>query len=134
MEQPGRADIIDPESGEVIEEQLLAYLDAVVEVGGQQVVLEHKTAARAWSQDQLDFDLQVSLYLAMTGADSVRLQVLTKTKVPRLLVYDLQRTERELTEAVTIVCRVLDAIRAGPFWPSPGWACRECEYRRRCRG
>lgn len=134
VERPLCADVVDPESGEVLEEQLLAYLDAVVEVGGRKVVLEHKTAARAWSQDQLDFDLQVSLYLALTGADLLRLQVLTKTKVSRLLVHDLRRTEREMAEAVAIVCRVLDAIRAGAFWPSPGWACRECEFRRQCRG
>lgn len=52
-----RADIVDPDTGEVLEEQLLAYFEAVVEVAGKLVVLEHKTAARAWSQDQLDFDL-----------------------------------------------------------------------------
>lgn len=134
VERAVRADIVDPDTGEVLEEQLLAYVDAGVEVGGQLVVLEHKTAARAWSQDQLDFDLQVSLYLALTSADTVRLQVLTKTKVAKFLTYKLRRTEREMTEAVTIVCRVLDAIRAGAYWPSPGWACRECEFRKQCRG
>ena len=47
VEQAVRADIVDPDTGEVLEEQLLAYLDDVVELGGQLVVLEHKTAARA---------------------------------------------------------------------------------------
>lgn len=76
----------------------------------------------------------MSLYLALTGADVARLQVLTKTKVAKLLTYELRRTGREMTEAVTIVCRVLDAIRAGAYWPSPGWACPECEFRKQCRG
>ena len=134
VEAPVFADVVDPASGEVLEEQLLAYLDAVVEIDGKPVVLEHKTAARAWSRDQLEFDLQVSLYLALTGAQFLRLQVLTKTKVPKLLVHDLRRTERELVEAVEVVCRVLDAIRAGAFWPNLGWGCRECEFRRQCRG
>jgi hypothetical protein len=60
--------------------------------------------------------------------------VLTKTKVPKMLVHDLQRSEREQVEAVTIVCRVLGAIRAGAGWPNPGWACKDCEFRKECRG
>ena len=134
VEAPFYCDVVDPETGEVLEEQLTGYLDAVVRFGDAVVVLEHKTAARAWSQDQLDFDLQVGLYLAATGAARVRLQVMTKTRVPKLLVHDLVRCEREQREAVVIVCRVLQAIRAGAFWPAPGWACKTCEYRQRCRG
>lgn len=134
VEEAVHADIVDPDTGEIVEEQLVAYMDAVVEVDGKVAVLEHKTVARAWSRDQLEFDLQVSLYQALTDAEAVRLQVLTKTKAPKFLTYELRRTDREMIEAVTIVCRVLDAIRAGAFWPNPGWACRECEYRRQCRG
>lgn len=134
VEQQFVRDIIDPDSGELLEEQLVGYLDAVIEEGGRRLAVEHKTAAKAWSQDQLDHDLQVSLYQAMTGAEAVRLQVLTKTKVPRLLVHELQRDERQQVEAVRTVCRVLDAVRAGAFWPNRGWACRSCEYQRRCGG
>ena len=134
VEAPFYCDIVDPDTGEVLEEQLTGYLDAVVRFGDDFVVLEHKTAARAWSQDQLDFDLQVSLYQAVTDAARVRLQVLTKTRVPKLLLHDLVRSEREQREAVVIVCRVLQAIRAGAFWPAPGWGCKTCEYRQRCCG
>ncbi len=134
VEAPFYCDAIDPDSGEIVEEQLVGYLDAVVRFADDIVILEHKTAARAWSQEQLDYDLQVSLYLAATGAAKVRLQVMTKTKVAKLLVHELVRSEREQREAVVIVCRVLQAIRAGAFWPAPGWACKTCEYRKRCRG
>jgi uncharacterized protein YdbL (DUF1318 family) len=134
VESPFHADVVDPQTGEVLEEQLTGYLDAVVQDGERTIVLEHKTAARAWSQDQLDFDLQVSLYQGVTGADAVRLQVLTKTKVPKMLVHELVRTEREQQEAVGVVCQVLKAIRAGAFWPALGWSCKECEFRNRCRG
>jgi hypothetical protein len=134
VEAPFHADIIDPETGEVLEEQLTGYLDAVVQDGERTIVLEHKAAARAWSQDQLDFDLQVSLYQGVTGAEAVRLQVLTKTKVPKMLAHELVRTEREQQEAVGVVCQVLKAIRAGAFWPALGWSCKECEFRNRCRG
>jgi len=134
VEEAFSADIIDPVTGEFLEEGLTGYFDAIVEIGNEIVILEHKTAARAWSQDQVDFDLQVSLYQAVIDADRVRLQVMTKTKVAKFLTYDVCRTQRQQVEAVTIVCRVLDAIRARAFWPNPGWACRDCEFRVRCRG
>ena len=134
VEAPFYCDVVDPDTGEILEEQLTGFFDAVVRFGDDLVVLEHKTAARAWSQDQRDYDLQVSLYQAVCGAARVRLQVLTKTKVAKLLVHDLVRSEREQREAVVIVCRVLQAIRAGAFWPAPGWACKTCEYRKQCRG
>lgn len=128
------ADVADPHTGEFLEEQLTGFFDAVVQFGEKTVVLEHKTAARAWSQDQLDFDLQVSLYQAVTRTDAVRLQVMTKTKVAKFLTYDLCRTERQMTEGVEIVCGVLTAIRAGAFFPNPGWGCDGCEFRKLCRG
>ncbi len=132
VESAFACDVVTPETGEVLEEQLVGYLDAVVEDAGRLVVLEHKTAARAWSADQLEHDLQVSLYAAVTGADLVRLQVATKTKVPKLLTYDLTRTEKAQVEAVSVVCQVLKAIRAGAFWHSRGWQCKDCEFRARC--
>ncbi len=36
----------------------------------------------------------MSLYQAVTGAERGRMQALTKTKVPKLLVYDVTRQER----------------------------------------
>ena len=134
VEVPFFMDIIEPDNGVILEEQLTGYIDAVVRFGDDLVVLEHKTAARAWSQDQLDFDLQVALYQAATDAARVRLQVVCKTRVPKLMLHDLVRSQQEQREAVVIVCRVLDAIRAGAFWPAPGWACKTCEYRKQCRG
>ncbi len=125
-------DVIDPDSGEILEEQLVGAFDAVVEDAGKLVVLEHKTAARAWSADQLEYDLQVGIYQAVTGADLVRLQVLTKTKVAKFYVHDLVRTDAAQVEAVSVVCRVLKAIRAGAFWHNRGWQCKDCEYRSRC--
>ena len=132
VERAFHVDVVDPATGEVLEEQLVGYLDAVVEDAGRLLVLEHKTAARAWSQDQLEHDVQVGLYQAATGVDAVRLQVLTKTKAAKMLVHDLARNHRQQVEAVEVVCHVLKAIRAGAFWRQRGWACKECEFRVRC--
>ena len=134
VESAFSCDVVCPETGEILEEQLVGAFDAVVEDAGKLVVLEHKTAARAWSADQLEYDLQVGIYQGVTGADLVRLQVLTKTKVAKLMVHDLVRTEAAQVEAVGVVCSVVRAIRAGAFWRNRGWACKDCEYRARCGG
>ena len=132
VESAFSCDVVCPDTGEILDEQLVGAFDAVVEDAGKLVVLEHKTAARAWSADQLEYDLQVGIYQAVTGADLVRLQVLTKTKTAKMLLYDLTRAEKAQVEAVGIVCSVVQAIRSGAFWRNRGWACKDCEYRRRC--
>jgi len=132
VEQPFAVDLVDPRTGHMVEEQFTGVLDALVEVEGHQVILEHKTAAKKWSQDQLDHDLQAGAYLAAIPASCVRLQCLLKTKTPSLDTHDLIRSEPQKNEAIDVICRVLDAIRAGAFWRNRGWACRGCEFEKQC--
>ena len=134
VEQPFALDIADPTTGEVLEEQLVGALDAVVIQEGTRTVLEHKTAARRWSADQVRWDLQAGVYLAITDATSLRFQVLLKTTKPGYVSYDVTRGEEAGSEALLVVCRVLDAVRAGIWWPKRDWQCKGCEYRRRCGG
>ena len=134
VEQPFAVDIADPDTGEVLEEQLVGAIDAVVVDEGETVILEHKTSARRWSQDQLDYDLQAGVYLGVTDASLLRFQVLLKTRAPGFVTYDVTRTEEARVEALLVLCRVLDAIRAGIAWPNRGWQCRNCEYRTQCSG
>ncbi len=133
VEMPFALDIADPESGAVIEEQLVGVLDAIVVDGGVVEILEHKTAARRWSQIRLDHDLQLSVYLGVVEADRLRVNLLLKTRAPELVTCDVRRTAEQVDEAMLIVCRVLDAIRLGLFWPNRDWHCRDCEFRRRCQ-
>ena len=132
VEQPFAVDLVDPRTGHMVEEQFTGVLDALVEVEGHQVILEHKTAAKKWSQDQLDYDLQAGAYLAAIPATCVRLQCLLKTKTPSLDIQDLLRSASQKNEAIDVICRVLDAIRAGAFWRNRGWACRGCEFEKQC--
>jgi hypothetical protein len=50
----------DPDSGEVLDEQLVGTVDLVLRHGHRRTVVELKTAARKWSDDQLAIDLQVT--------------------------------------------------------------------------
>jgi putative RecB family exonuclease len=128
----------DPDTGEVLDEQLVGTMDLVVNEGGQRVVVEHKTAARKYGEDQLRFDLQVSGYKlaareAGMGEVGLRFQVITKTKIPAVQVTDLQRDHDDEQDFVRTAVGVLRAIDAGVSYPIRGWACRGCPYAHACR-
>ena len=132
VEQPFCVDVVDPATGAALEEQLIGYIDGVIEDDGTRILLEHKTAARRWPQDRLDFDLQVGTYLAVSNADAVRVQLLLKTKQAQVVSHHLTRTEQQKVEALEVLCRVLDGIRGGAFFKNRGWACKACNFRRQC--
>jgi putative RecB family exonuclease len=90
----------DPDTGEVLDEQLVGTMDLVILEDGRRVVVEHKTAARKYGEDLLRFDLQVSGYKlaareAGLGEVGLRFQVITKTKVPAVQVTGLTRDHQD---------------------------------------
>ena len=115
---------------------LIGAMDAVVEENGAPAVWELKTAAKRWSSDQLEYDLQPTTYQIAArsrGHDAqVKLIVTTKGKSPVVQVEKLVRhrgDERELAEVVFGVHR---AIAAGVDHPARGWQCRSCPYAGAC--
>lgn len=127
----------DPDTGEVLEEKLVGALDLVVWDGERRVVVEHKTAARRYSQDQLRYDLQPTAYkLAAAqlglGEVGVRLQVVTKTKEPAVQVEEVERGGRDVDDFLRTVVGVLRAVDVGAFYPVRGWQCRGCPYGHAC--
>lgn len=64
-----RADIKDPGTGDSV----VGYIDMVVELQGydKPIIIDLKTAARPYTQDQLDFSEQLTLYCAMKGKYAV---------------------------------------------------------------
>ena len=136
VEKEFRADIIDPATGEVMDKQMLGYLDALVMAGGELVVHEHKTAARKWSDRKIADDLQASIYLWATNASRLTFNVLMKTKMPRVDRHQTSRTEAEIELALQSVVNGLkgqqaglfEAKRVGPY----GNHCATCEFSRQC--
>ena len=115
---------------------LLGYVDLVDE---SKHIVDLKTAGRAKSSTALDTDLQLTLYSALwratTGTEEAGLRhdVLikpTKTRDARTQQVLTTRTEAQLSEALTLVGNVADAIEA-ECWPAnPGQSCGWCEYRK----
>ena len=95
VEQDFSVELHDPDTGEVLEEKLVGVFDLVVREGDRNVVVEHKSAARRWTADQLEYDFQVTGYQLAArqiglGEVGLRYQVVTKTKTPAVQVEDVQ--------------------------------------------
>ena len=120
-----------------MEEKLVGALDLVLREDAKHVVGEHKTAAKKWSKDQIEHEIQLAAYKMVGrklghGEVGIRLQVLTKTKKPKMIVENTDRTERDEREFVEIVVGVLRAIDARVFFPIRNGMCGGCTFQRRC--
>lgn len=135
-------ELSDPDTGEVLDEKLSGVMDLVVREGsrGNVVVVEHKTAARKWTRDQLDHDFQLTAYQIAArqklglGDVGLRYQVVTKTKVAAVQVEDVVRDDLADVDFLRTAAGVLRAIGSGSFWPVRSWACRSCQYAHACSG
>lgn len=128
----------DLDTGDPLEEQLVGTMDLVVREEGRAVVVEHKTAARRFTEDQLRFDFQPTAYKIAAresglGDVGLRFQVVTKTKVPAVQVAHISRNALDEADFIRIASGVLRAIDAGVSYPVRGWACRSCPYSAACR-
>ena len=136
VEQEFAVEIHDPSTGEVLP-PLVGRLDAVVEdLDGSFVVLEHKTAARRYSEAKLRWDLQATAYhfaSQQTGIEAgLTFQVLLKTKTPALEIYPVERSELDYKYLLHTIAGVHRAVRAGAFPPIRDWWCKGCQYAMPC--
>jgi CRISPR/Cas system-associated exonuclease Cas4 (RecB family) len=137
IETPFTAELFDPENGEVLDEQLVGVLDLVLVEGDRKVIVEHKTSARKYAQDQLDNDIQMSGYAfaakQLGWSDAIlRYSIVTKTKTPAVQVEDVLRGPLAEDDFLRTVVGVLRAIDAGVSYPVRGWQCRSCPFKTQC--
>lgn len=128
-------DLVDPETGEVLDVRLRGVID-LVEADG--TLVELKTAARAFDTGSLERHLQLSTYalvrfLATGAVPPLRIDALLKTKVPRLEHLSAARTVEDLAWTARLIESVARSIQAGCFFPNPSWRCGECEYFAHCQ-
>lgn len=137
VELPFQVSLHDPGTGELLEEKLKGVIDLLSEADGRRVVVEHKSASKKWTLDQLHYDFQPTAYqlaareLGM-GEVALRLQVVTKTKTPGVQIERLRRDEQDEADFMATVVGVLRAIDAGVSYPVRGWQCRSCPYAHVC--
>jgi RecB family exonuclease len=133
--------LVDQATGAVLDRDLVGTLDLVErDADGRLVVVDLKTAARKYSDLQVEASLQLSIYsyaTAMNGlADEaelrLRFDVLTKTKQPELHRYWTTRDRAANVRLYRLAAEVVAAVDAGIFPPRVGWPCQDCPVRSRC--
>ena len=148
VEVPFGLPVIHPGTGEVMpyEERIVGAIDLIAEDGGQVVVVDHKTAARTDQERAKRADLQMAVY-SIAARDMLRIeqvelryQNLVKTKIAKVGLQQIQRTEHDEAEAIDAVASGLELIHVAVAHPEGkrlmgrrrSWRCKECGYRRRC--
>lgn len=127
-----------PKTGEVLPVPLIGSIDAVVLAGGIGSVWELKTAAKKWSPEQLEHDLQITGYgiaARELGYDGARLEFIVVTKTAKAAVQRevAVRHGADEDELVDVIFSVHRAIRAGVDHRARSWACSTCQYAGACR-
>ena len=137
VEQPFSVAIPDPDTGRVLEEALVGAIDLLAEHQGRTVIVEHKTAARRFAQDRLQYDHQPTAYQFAARELGIRnpglaFQVLLKTRSPQVEFTTVTRSQDQEEEMLSTYTQVLKAVTQGIFWKNRGWMCGDCQYRYRC--
>jgi len=104
------------------------------------IINEFKTSSKAYSKDEIDKSLQLTLYQLAAKASGykcsevlLRFDVLIKTKILKFEQYYTVRNEDDERRAIRKIQKVWDGINKGVFIPNYGsWKCNCCSYRNAC--
>ena len=104
-------------------------------VEGQHIV-DHKTAAKSWTQDKLDSDIQATAYaFLMPSLSEINFHIAVKTIKPKIQILSTQRGAGDVLWWCQLVSQVIMQIQHGVAPPNPtGWHCSPtmCGYWQLC--
>jgi putative RecB family exonuclease len=106
------------------------------------IITDFKTSGRAYSNDEVDRNFQLTLYQMAAKANGysgreilLRFDCLIKTKTPKFEQYYSSRTEDDELRAVKKIIEVWNGISKNIFIPndsSSNWKCKWCAYKKAC--
>lgn len=104
------------------------------------IVVDWKTSSRAYSADEVDKNLQLTLYQLAVKQNGysdreilLRFDCLIKTKTPKFEQYYTTRSEVDERRLAKKILQVWDGISKGVFVPNDGhWKCKGCAYKKAC--
>ncbi len=120
---------------------VIGYIDLIEEdESGTIIITDHKASGRAYSNDETDKNLQLTIYqLAAKGNGYqdreilLKFDCLIKTKTPKFEQFYTSRSEIEEKRAIKKIHEVLKGINKEVFIPNDGhWKCKNCGFRRQC--
>lgn len=126
VEVPFEFKLEHPRTGKEFHIPIKGVIDLIEEdENGTLWVVDHKTAGRAYSEQQIAGDLQMLIYAAavkqldvVEGREALlRFDVLLKTKTPQFLRYCMRRDDRDRERLFEIVTGIWKAIEAEAFYP-----------------
>jgi putative RecB family exonuclease len=122
---------------------ILGYIDLLeMDFSETVVITDWKTSGRAYSNDEVDRNFQLTLYQMAAKANGysdreilLKFDCLIKTKTPKFEQYYSSRTEQDEIRAVKKILEVWNGITKGVFIPNDGssnWRCKNCAYKKAC--
>ena len=138
-EQRVERELANVRTGETLGLPFIAYLDLIEQNGDGLVIVDLKTAKRSYSQGDVDDNLQLTCYALLTLLETgkppsgLRIDAIIRNKTPKVQRLETSRTEHDYLRFWMLAKAVREAIEAGLFYPSAGWACPTCEFSEHCR-
>jgi len=120
---------------------VIGVMDLIIQdESGSITIIDHKTSARSFSQDEVDRNFQMSMYnLAARKcgyADSeikLRFDILIKTKIKKFQSMYTTRTEVDDKRTTKLIQTVWKGITKEIFTPNTNsWRCKTCQFRQAC--
>jgi putative RecB family exonuclease len=135
--------VLYDEEGNPTDFKLIGIVDCIQrDKDGNLIIIDNKTANRAYSQNKIEQDLQMTVYSYLAAASKLvsaksetlhRFDVLLKLKKePRLDIYYTTRSAADRRRLAKLISQVLKGIEAGVFFPNPSWMCSDCQYAQAC--
>ena len=107
---------------------------------GSDTIVDFKTAARMWSDDRAEKDLQATVFSyafekVHQRRPSFRFDVVTKAKTPTVRHFRTSRDDDSYKRMEKLFLMTDKGIQAGVFLPNESsFACSDCPYADRCSG
>jgi putative RecB family exonuclease len=127
---------------EGLDTPIIGAMDLVEEdESGTIIITDWKTAGKAYSNDDVDKNFQLTLYQMAAQANGfadreilLRFDCLIKTKTPKFEQYYTTRSDEDIMRAKKKIMQVANGISKGVFVPNDGhWKCKGCAFAEHCR-
>jgi putative RecB family exonuclease len=142
VEYPFAIVMSDPNTGDPLDVSLVGIIDLIEsDDEGTLIIAELKTSAKRYADSQGESQLDGMIYayamnrLGFRTADAktlIRYDVLVKTKSPGFQQIYVNKSTQDYGRLVRWIQEILQAIERESFYPNFGWACHNCQFRRRC--
>ena len=108
--------------------------------GGNIIITDFKTASKAYSRDDVDKSLQLTIYYLAAKINGfedreilLRFDCLIKTKKPKFEQYYTSRNDEDIQRITKKIQSVWNGIQKGVFIPNDtSWKCGYCSYKKQC--